>query len=281
VARFATLLTALAWVRPVLAEDTCAAAYEESQVARSEGRLRAAQRELRSCTRVECPEFIRTDCARWLVDVESALPSVVIVVTSQGREVEDVKVAFDGEVLTTRLDGSAIPVDPGRHVFTFERAGDPPLELAVVIREGDKRRAIAAALRPAVAVAARTEPARPEPRSGRGVLPHVLLGIGALGIGGFATFGLLGRSERTELEESCSPRCSDEKISAVQSKFLIADVSLSVGVLALAGGAYLLLSAPSSSSAQVAKTSRPAAGPLSASVSLDTRGGACTARWSF
>lgn len=271
-------LAVLLYCGAARAEEECAAAYEGSQVARSEGRLRAAQRELRSCTRASCPEFVRTDCARWLGEVESALPSVVLVAKSGGAEVEDVTVAFDDEQLLARLDGKAVPVDPGRHVLTFRRGAQPPVSLVVVIREGEKNRPISVELAAPVPAAPPPPPAADTaPRAGAGVLPHVLLGVGALGVAGFATFGLLGMSDRNELEESCAPRCDDARVDAIGTKYLVADVSLTVGVLALAASGYLFWSSRDQTSSPAARSTAAVSG----GVHLSPRGGGGVARWSF
>jgi hypothetical protein len=274
-----TFSLGLLWAHGARAVDSCASAYEESQVARSEGRLRSAQGLLRSCTHVECAEFIRTDCARWLEELESAMPSVVLVAKADGAELHDVEVAFDGDVIAAELDGKAVPVDPGRHVLTFRRRGYPARELEIIIREGDKNRPVVAELEPPAKVA---KPPPPSPDAGRkergvGLLPPVLLGVGALGAAGFATLGLLGISQQHDLETSCSPHCRDSEVDAVHKKFVLADVSLAVSVLALAGSGYLFWSASS------APTAKPPASQtaVNASIDITPHGAACAARWSF
>jgi hypothetical protein len=277
VAGGAALLALLGKGSVARAEDACAAAYEESQVARSEGRLRAAQRELSSCIHAECPEFIRTDCARWLSEVEAALPSLVLTVNEHGVEVADVAVEFDGELLLSRIEGRAVPVDPGRHVLTFRREGEKPASLAVVIREGEKNRRIVAefATQTPASAPPTSSPAPSQRRAEYGVWPHVLLGVGAAGVAGFATFGLLGVKAKHDLEQTCSPRCADGPIDAVHTKFVLADASLAVGVLALAASGYLFWS-----SSRAPKTA-VLTGRLVAGLAITPQGSSGVARWSF
>ncbi len=257
------------------ADDACGKAYEESQVARTESRLRAAQIELRECIRPECPEFVRTDCARWLSEVDSALPSIVVSASSNDADVEDVRVEFDGEVLSDRLDGRALPVDPGRHTLRFTREGEDPVVLEVTIREGERSRRIPVEFKRRAPTPIPTAPA-PAPVGPRyGVLPHVLLGVGVAGIAGFATFALLGNKDRHDLEKTCAPRCEDAPVDAVHRKYIMADASLAVGVLALAASGYLFWSSARESTAAQSSTH------VEAGLALSPQGGAGVARWRF
>lgn len=268
-------IAALVSTEGARADDACGKAYEESQVARSESRLRAAQTELRECVRPECPEFVRTDCARWLSEVESALPSIVVTATSNGAEVEDVEVEFDGEVLSTRLDGKAVQVDPGRHVLRFTRKGEDSVTLEVTIREGERSRRIPVNFerRPPPPDSTLPAPAQVGPRYG--FLPHVLLGVGVAGLAGFTTFALIGNKDRRDLEATCAPRCDDAPVDAVHRKYVMADASLAVGVLALAASGYLFWSSARDS------TSATASPRVEAGVTLTSRGGSGVARWRF
>ena len=55
--------------------DACAAAAEEAQPKRRAGKLVDARAALMKCSRTGCPAFIRTDCTRWLTEVDAALGS--------------------------------------------------------------------------------------------------------------------------------------------------------------------------------------------------------------
>lgn len=251
-------LLVLASAEPAWAEaKTCGAAYEEAQVARSESRLRAARDELASCMRAECPEFVRNDCARWLNEVELALPSVVLVAKRGATELEDVRVLLDGAPLLERIDGKAVAVDPGRHVLRFELAGRAPEDMEVIIHEGDKNRVLEASFpdeaRPALP--ASLPPGRAAEAPNR-VVPYALLGVSALGVAGFTSFALLGNADKHELERTCSPSCSMGQVSALHTKYVIADVSLATGGVALGVASYLLFTGSSESAKQARAISR-------------------------
>jgi hypothetical protein len=60
-------------------------------------------------------------------------------------------------------------------------------------------------------------------------------GLGLAGIGTFAYFGLSGKAEENTLrgKTGCAPSCTPEETDPVRTKFLIANVSLGVGIVAL------------------------------------------------
>jgi hypothetical protein len=48
-------------------------------------------------------------------------------------------------------------------------------------------------------------------------------------------------SEEGKLERTCAPKCSEEALQSVETKYLIADISLGVGITSLLVGGYMLL----------------------------------------
>jgi hypothetical protein len=119
----------------------CLAASEKSLALRNEHKLRAARAQLLVCASANCPADIRKECARRVDDVNAAIPTVVFgAKDGVGNDLATVKVTMDGEVITGKLDGTAISLDPGAHTFTFEAAGQPPLTKQIVVREGEKER---------------------------------------------------------------------------------------------------------------------------------------------
>ena len=74
----------------------------------------------------------------------------------------------DGQVVEERLDGKAVPIDPGEHVVRFETAGaNPGQEAELLVTQGEKnRKVVASFLPPKVAPpptpVPTTEPAKPQ-----------------------------------------------------------------------------------------------------------------------
>jgi hypothetical protein len=54
----------------------------------------------------------------------------------------------------------------------------------------------------------------------------------------FGTLAILGKNQQAELDRTCSPSCAPGSVSAVKRKYLVADVGLALGVVALGGAGY-------------------------------------------
>jgi tetratricopeptide (TPR) repeat protein len=105
----------------------------------------------------------------------------------------------------------------------------------------------------APAVTASAEPATADvpPDSGQPppILGYVALGVGAVGLGVGTFFGIQALSAKSDAEDACAendgtrrcPARAEDALDDARSKALIADVSLGVGVVAAAVGAYLVL----------------------------------------
>jgi hypothetical protein len=244
-----TVMTSLASAAPARADEktACVTAYERSQVLRKEGKLRRAREELRTCSRGTCPALVRTDCVAWLDQVESSYPSIVIRAEKDGADVAAVRVVEDNEVIATRLDGKAIELEPGEHVFRFETDGAPPVSLTMVVHEAEKNRVVpvhfAGPHKEPLASAASADGAdttsRPVP-----VGVYALGGVGLAGLAGFTVLGAIGKSNESSLKSSCSPNCAKSDIDSVRAKYLAADVSLAIGVASLATAAIWYLARP-------------------------------------
>jgi hypothetical protein len=234
---------------PAEGGDSCAASYERAQEDRSAGHLVEARAELLVCAQTSCPEFIMTDCRRWLDEVEYAMPTVVFAVREGSRDLEDVQVTRNGKLIANRLDGRAVAVDPGKQRFVFELKGNRQRTVDALIVEGEKSRVIAVEVAPADPVAmleyggARPPPAL-APKRPLSLAPLVLVGVGAAGLGSFAGFALAGYRQENSLSNRCAPRCTDAEVQSVRRKYLLADISLGVGVGALAVAGYLYLRDP-------------------------------------
>jgi hypothetical protein len=225
--------------------DLCSQAYEKSQEDRAAGRLNAAIAQLKVCIDASCPAFIREDCSRWMNETEVALPSVVFAVRRDGQDQMEAEVRCDGAVLVQDLDGKAIPVDPGPHTFTFSIPGLAPIERQLLVREGERNRVVEVDFRTLrtnpFLVADKNEPASTAAPSwtSRTYLTYGLGGVGALGIGSFALFAVLGSRQQADLEHDCAPTCRSSQVDSVKTKYLIADLSLGMGLAALGAATYL------------------------------------------
>jgi hypothetical protein len=232
----------------------CSAAYEKAQEQRSDGHLKAAKATLSVCARDACPSFVRSECSAWLGEIAHDLPSIVVdAKDSTGNAPADVVVTIDGTPYAPGLDGKPIELDPGEHTLRFELEGATPIEKREFLEKGSGAKKLrltfeSTALAPVEAPP--TEDAAPEPASKTNLRPYAYIagGVGAAGLIGFAVFGAMGKGKQSDLESTCSPNCTQDEIDSVKSKFLIADISLGVGIVGLGTGvALFLLSQPSKS----------------------------------
>jgi hypothetical protein len=131
--------------RPARAADPtmseCLAANEGAIKLRGEHKLRQARDEALVCSAPSCPGEVRDVCQLRVKDLNAAIPSIVFLAKDgAGHDLVAVRVFMDGEPIGDRLDGAAISVDPGQHVFTFEADGLPPVTQSFVVGEGQKDR---------------------------------------------------------------------------------------------------------------------------------------------
>jgi hypothetical protein len=266
----------LAWALGVLvpasargeSPKVCAEAYEKAQEERKAGRITAAIENLTKCAARDCPSFVSKDCIQWLTDAQLAQPSVVFSVRRDGVELTAVEIAMDGHLLTNAIDGKALALDPGPHVFTFRAVDGPSSEKSFIIREGERNRIIEIDLltRPRGRESA-AQPLAPMngPRPGelpaatptRSWLPYGFLGMGVLGVTGFTVFGLWGHSQESDLETSCAPFCRSSQVNEVRTKYIVADACLAVGLVSLGVATYYFLhgrDVPASSTASLLPT---------------------------
>jgi hypothetical protein len=223
-------------------KQRCLDAYAKSQPLRRDGKLSEARQELLLCARDPCPKQLQPDCVGWLEEVDRALPSVILRATdARGNDVSDVSVSLDGKPFVSRLDGRALSVDPGSHVFRFERTGKAPVEQSIVIREGEKRRRVVVQLEAPVE---KPRPSAAQPAAASSGPPwtaYALGGVGIVALGTFAYFGLSGVSDRNQLD-NCKPNCSSSAVERVDRKFWVANIALAVSAAALGGATVIFLS---------------------------------------
>ncbi|MGD0526909.1 MAG: hypothetical protein ABSE49_17310 [Polyangiaceae bacterium] len=230
----------------------CIQSAEEGEKARKAGALLRARELFTQCQARECPTVLRHDCASWLEEAEHQVPSIVPGAHDpQGHDVVDARVSVDGTVVREHLDGSAIEVDPGTHVVRFESPGAVSAEVQVVVRIGEKNRAVLATLAPPVAPPPVTPPAPPAPppprvaavttEPDRRVPPGAWLlgGVGVAALGAFAYFGVVGKNDADNLRATCAPGCAPSQVGAVRAKLVAADVALGVGVVSVVAATWI------------------------------------------
>jgi hypothetical protein len=212
---------------PALADmtkDQCVDANGDAQELRREGKLLAAREKLRQCIHPSCPAIVQNDCIQRLDELDRVQPTIVFEARdAAGNDVGDVHVLMDGRVLVDQLDGTALAVDSGQHVFTFQVSGQPITARKLLLREGEKVRherivfeepVASAKANPAPAPPgrpselARAAPGEPPDASSRGggvgrTLGLVMAGVGVAGLAAGSVFGLLAFSSWSKSQSEC------------------------------------------------------------------------------
>lgn len=229
-------LAALLTSAPVLAEtipkQQCLDAHVQAQEVRQAGKLRLAREHLRMCAHASCPALVKTDCVPWLDEVSKQIPGVTVELQAEGLAPAEARVLLDGEAI---LPGNAVEVDPGEHKVQVEAEGYEVFRRTLRVEEGKQERVLATLRRKEEA----PPPAAPRSRA----VPLVLGGLGVVGLGAFAYLGSTGKSEEEDFQR-CKPFCDPARVDSVARRYLVANVSLGVGVVSLGAAAYLWFRKP-------------------------------------
>jgi hypothetical protein len=242
-----------------LTKDQCVDANTSAQSLRREGKLGAAREQLTLCIDSRCPGIVRYDCTQRLDELERAQPTVVFdAKNAAGDDIVLVHVTVDGVGLADMLDGRALGVDPGPHVFTFETAGQPATTVRLVLKEGEKDRreriVLGGAAEPPP-VAASAAPAMTGTSRGEGqrVAGLVLGAVGLAGLGVGAVFGALTLHDWSATQSECGsptscPRYGDavSDHDHAETSGTISTVGFITGGVLLATGIAVWLTSPSS-----------------------------------
>jgi hypothetical protein len=276
-------------VRADVTKLQCVQANTEAQSLRRDGKLSAARAQLAICSDRKCPALVATDCTKRRDELEQAQPTIVFEVKDgAGADLRVVKVSIDNTVLAEQLDGTAMRVDPGSHVFTFEVAGQAPVKQELVIREGEKDRREKVVLGapppppPAPPPPAPTQPPQPGDGAHGGwstlrTAGAVTAGAGVAGLVVGAAFGLMASSKWSSAQNECQSATSCANYAqavsdhdATTTYATISTIGFIAGGALAAGGAVMFLLGGNSAaeSPQPAVSVAPAVAPGVASLSL-------------
>jgi hypothetical protein len=240
---------------PTIAD--CLASNEAAIKAGNEHKLRAERAQFLLCASESCPADIRKACTGHVQAVNAEVPTIIFTAKdAAGADLTDVKVTMDGELLTTRLDGTALSVDPGSHRFTLEAQGKPTVTKTLLIEQGQKDRREDVALEPLAALVAATLVAASQPAandhglSTQKILAITAGGVGIVGLGIGAAFGIIALSDRSTAETDCGGTGACKQMAgvtewgSVQSAGNVSTVAFVAGGVVIASGALLWITAP-------------------------------------
>jgi hypothetical protein len=274
--RLGVVASTMCVVTSAFADDkaVCVDAASKGQTSRDEHKLVEARDQFRLCARAVCPAAVRSDCATWLDSVERNLPTVVVTAKSgAGAPLVDVKVSVDGQPLAARLDGEAVPMNPGPHAFHFEAADGTKLDEQMVVIEGQQNQPVAAVLgAPTDKGASQDLSTGRNPSDGPRSSPlrtvgWVAGGIGVVGLGLGTVFGIVAIGDKSSAHCDANNFCDAGPLGSAKSASVVSNVGLIAGGVLLAGGAALVLFSPKGkpegiASVKVAPAVAPGSGGL-------------------
>ncbi len=239
-------------------KEVCLAAHATAQVFRQNHHLVEARDQLKICAAPECPSIVTDDCRKWLSEIGAEIPTVVLAARdSNGTDLVDVRVSIDGARHADKLDGLPIEANPGEHVFTFVR-GATSCERRIVLAQSERQRMVS------VRFGTTETPKQHEPERRASVWPWVLGGVGLAGLTSFTIFAVRGSSDERSFANTCLPRCSVDNVDSVKRSYLIADISLGVGVVALGAATVMyFVDRRSASSPETPQRTAPVTAPAS------------------
>ncbi len=255
----AAIAAALASAPALAADPTtadCLSANDASISLRNQHKLRAARAQLLVCAAATCPADIRTECTRRVTDINAAMPTIVFEAKDPaGNDLSAVKVTLDGQVITDRLEGTALSIDPGEHSFTFESAGQPTVQKSFVIREAEKDRRERIQLGTPTGPVAPTGDAKGVAPVGATGEPHKsvdssklatgvvvgVVGVGGVGVGVTLLVLASSLSSRSKTEDTATPGSGHSDYQAAVGDQTAGFVAGGVGIVALGVGTFLLV----------------------------------------
>ena len=278
-------------------KEQCIEANSQAQKLRREAKLASAREQLESCSDPSCPAMVRSDCTARLDEVQKAQPTLVLDVKNRaGDDFTDVRVTVDGQPFPAKLDGTAVPLDPGPHVFGFSATGFESLTKTFVLKETEKGRRERIVLKKVAVVSPEAEtttsgglpdvpgPVDEAPRGfgAQRVLGLVAGGVGLAGIAVGSVFGLMASSEWSAQQSACASasNCPYYAGAVTHHSNMSTDATISTwtfigGGVLLASGALLFMTAPSRaprpSSPSTGVVVSPGAGPRSVALELTAR----------
>lgn len=239
-ARAISLALAAALVARIAGADNkaaCIAANESGQKLRDEHQLIRARAQFLACSRDACPGVIKKDCIDAMVDLERRLPSVVVRAKDQkGEDLVLVQVDIDGARVAESLDGKGVTLDPGVHDVHLATVGQDPIDVRIVLAEGERERPVIVTFgKPAAA----TPRAPDDAKRGAPFGAFVVGGAGLLAVGVGAIFYGVGLGERSSaIASGCATTAAcDAAKDSVRAKLVVGDLFAGIGVAAVVTGA--------------------------------------------
>lgn len=258
-----------------LADDkaACLQAASQGQTLRDAHKLVEAREQFQTCARQGCPAVVRRDCANWFDAVGADLPTVIVSAKDgAGKDLVDVRVVVDGRVLTTKLNGEAVPMNPGVHAFHWELADGTSADRQVPVTEGHTNQTVEAVLQsPSAPPPPETSAARSSSGSPGAwkVAGFVLGGVGIVGLAVGAVFGVMAVSDKGSAHCDANGYCDPGPLADARSAATVSTIAVAIGGGLLATGVALVLFAPERRTGGVSIRATPTVGTRQSGLRLE------------
>lgn len=214
--------------------------------------------------RAEKADQVAEEVEGRLEALRQRIPKITI---KRGSGAEAAEVAIDGVSVGDQVIGTPMPTDPGPHTIEAKAPGFKPFRKSLRLAE-QQTETVELVLEP--------EPVPPPGAAGTGgvrasgrspVFGYVIGGIGIASLGASGIFFGLRAGKISDLDKACPNRTcpSSEQQSDIDAGKLyttIANVTLAVGIAAVAGGVVLVLTSGPSSEPSVALAPAPGGAQL-------------------
>jgi len=197
--------------------------------------------------------------------LEGKLSRLTITLSPEASATNGIEVRRDGNVVDSAELGSAIPVDPGKHVIEATAPGKAKWFTSLELPSDGSQSTLTIPPLEAATESVRQpvtdpnstppEPTKANSGSGQKIAAYVVGGVGIVGLGLGAVFGLQAMSKHDEAKKACSdyPNCqgntrAEDANSSAKSAATLSTVAFIVGGVGVAAGITLLLTAGPSSS---------------------------------
>jgi len=233
---------------------------------RDEGRIASAWAEFKDAAALARRDG-RADREQFAQEQVSALePRLPRLTISVSGESEGLSVSRDGAALGKPAWGVPIAVDPGNHAIAATAPGRRKWETTVAIAERENKTVTVPALEAdphagtagetsaqpstqATAGAADQGPApAPGVNKGKRTASYVAFGVGAVGLGVGAIFGIDAMSKKSDSDDNCTPGCNQDGVDLAEdarTSARISTVGFGVGLVGIGVGTWLLLTSGS------------------------------------
>jgi hypothetical protein len=129
-------------------QQACGTTYDKAKETFEANHLMEAKALLEKCIRAMCGSLVHDECTTLYTQLESDVPTVVPMVTDDtGTPRTRIEVRMDGEILTSKLDGLGLPVEPGTHEFSFSMGDTVFAKRRIMVAQGQHNRPISVLLR--------------------------------------------------------------------------------------------------------------------------------------